>query len=91
MFAPNSIAANAPTKSARGARRANDLEIMNANLQVPPCNIPVASVFRQSCRCYARGVPAAAAISVDRLVVNRGGRRVLDEITFDVGPGEIAV
>ena len=35
------------------------------------------------------GVPAAAAISVDRLVVNRGGRRVLDEMTFDVAPGEI--
>jgi len=34
-------------------------------------------------------VSAAAAISVDRLVVNRGGRRVLDEITFDVAPGEI--
>jgi ABC-2 type transport system ATP-binding protein len=34
-------------------------------------------------------VPAAAAISVDRLVVNRGGRRVLDELTFDVAPGEI--
>ncbi|HEY3516169.1 MAG TPA: heme ABC exporter ATP-binding protein CcmA [Gammaproteobacteria bacterium] len=32
---------------------------------------------------------AAAAISVDRLVVNRSGRRVLDEITFDVAPGEI--
>jgi linearmycin/streptolysin S transport system ATP-binding protein len=32
---------------------------------------------------------AAAAISVDRLVVNRGGRRVLDEITFDVAAGEI--
>jgi ABC-2 type transport system ATP-binding protein len=34
-------------------------------------------------------VCAAAAISVDRLVVNRGGRRVLDELTFDVAPGEI--
>jgi ABC-type multidrug transport system ATPase subunit len=34
-------------------------------------------------------VSAAAAISVDRLVVNRGGRRVLDELTFDVAPGEI--
>ena len=54
-----------------------------------PANIPVAPIFRQSRRCYARGVPAAAAISVDRLVVNRGGRRVLDEITFDVAPGEI--
>ena len=32
---------------------------------------------------------AAAAISVDRLVVSRGGRRVLDEITFDVAAGEI--
>ncbi|HET7607934.1 MAG TPA: heme ABC exporter ATP-binding protein CcmA [Gammaproteobacteria bacterium] len=32
---------------------------------------------------------AAAAISVDRLVVNRGERRVLDEITFDVASGEI--
>ena len=32
---------------------------------------------------------SAAAISVDRLVVNRGGRRVLDELTFDVAPGEI--
>ena len=32
---------------------------------------------------------AAAAISVDRLVVNRGGRRVLDEITFSVSGGEI--
>jgi ABC-2 type transport system ATP-binding protein len=34
-------------------------------------------------------VSAAAAISVDRLVVNRSGRRVLDELTFDVSPGEI--
>jgi ABC-2 type transport system ATP-binding protein len=34
-------------------------------------------------------VSAAAAISVDRLVVNRGGRRVLDEITFSVSGGEI--
>jgi ABC-2 type transport system ATP-binding protein len=34
-------------------------------------------------------VSAAAAISVDQLVVNRGGRRVLDELTFDVAPGEI--
>jgi ABC-2 type transport system ATP-binding protein len=34
-------------------------------------------------------VPAAAAISVDRLVVNRAGRRVLDGLTFDVAPGEI--
>jgi ABC-2 type transport system ATP-binding protein len=34
-------------------------------------------------------VSAAAAIWVDRLVVNRGGRRVLDELTFDVAPGEI--
>ena len=32
---------------------------------------------------------AAAAIWVDRLVVNRGGRRVLDDLTFDVAPGEI--
>ena len=34
-------------------------------------------------------MPAAAAISVDRLVVNRDGRRVLDGLTFDVAPGEI--
>jgi ABC-2 type transport system ATP-binding protein len=34
-------------------------------------------------------VPAAAAIWVDRLVVNRGGRRVLDDLTFDVEAGEI--
>jgi ABC-2 type transport system ATP-binding protein len=34
-------------------------------------------------------VPAAAAISVDRLVVLRDGRRVLDELTFDVSSGEI--
>jgi ABC-2 type transport system ATP-binding protein len=34
-------------------------------------------------------VSAAPAISVDRLVVDRGGRRVLDEITFDVAAGEI--
>jgi ABC-2 type transport system ATP-binding protein len=34
-------------------------------------------------------VSAAAAISVHRLVVNRGGRRVLDELSFDVAPGEI--
>jgi linearmycin/streptolysin S transport system ATP-binding protein len=34
-------------------------------------------------------VSAAAAISVDRLVVNRGERRVLDKITFDVAGGEI--
>ena len=32
---------------------------------------------------------AAAAIWVDRLVVNRGGRRVLNEVTFAVAPGEI--
>ena len=32
---------------------------------------------------------ADAAISVDRLVVNRAGQRVLDELTFDVAPGEI--
>jgi ABC-2 type transport system ATP-binding protein len=32
---------------------------------------------------------SAAAISVDRLIVNRGGRRVLDELTFEVAPGEI--
>jgi len=34
-------------------------------------------------------VSAAAAIWVDRLVVNRGGRRVLNEVTFAVAPGEI--
>ena len=32
---------------------------------------------------------AAAAISVDRLVVNRSERRVLDELTFEVEAGEI--
>jgi ABC-2 type transport system ATP-binding protein len=32
---------------------------------------------------------SADAISVDRLVVHRGGRRVLDELTFDVAAGEI--
>ena len=32
---------------------------------------------------------APPAISVSRLAVDRGGRRVLDEITFDVAPGEI--
>jgi ABC-2 type transport system ATP-binding protein len=36
-----------------------------------------------------RRVTAPPAISVSRLVVDRGGRRVLDEITFDVAPGEI--
>jgi ABC-2 type transport system ATP-binding protein len=34
-------------------------------------------------------VSAAAAISVDRLVVTRGGRCVLDGLTFDVASGEI--
>ncbi|HUL82744.1 MAG TPA: ATP-binding cassette domain-containing protein, partial [Gammaproteobacteria bacterium] len=32
---------------------------------------------------------AAPAISVDRLVAERDGRRVLEEISFDVAPGEI--
>ena len=32
---------------------------------------------------------APPAISVSRLAVDRAGRRVLDEITFDVAPGEI--
>jgi ABC-2 type transport system ATP-binding protein len=36
-----------------------------------------------------RRVTAPPAISVSRLAVDRGGRRVLDEITFDVAPGEI--
>jgi ABC-2 type transport system ATP-binding protein len=38
---------------------------------------------------YASGVAASPAIVVERLRVNRGGRRVLDEITFDVSAGEI--
>ena len=32
---------------------------------------------------------ASPAISVSRLAVDRAGRRVLDEITFDVAPGEV--
>ena len=36
-----------------------------------------------------RRVTAAPAISVDRLVAERDGRRVLEEISFDVAPGEI--
>ena len=32
---------------------------------------------------------AAPAIAVDRLVVDRGGRRILDEVEFAVAPGEI--
>jgi ABC-2 type transport system ATP-binding protein len=36
-----------------------------------------------------RRVTVPSAISVSRLAVDRGGRRVLDEITFDVAPGEI--
>jgi ABC-2 type transport system ATP-binding protein len=36
-----------------------------------------------------RRVTVPPAISVSRLAVDRGGRRVLDEITFDVAAGEI--
>jgi ABC-2 type transport system ATP-binding protein len=36
-----------------------------------------------------RRVTAPPAISVSRLAVDRGGRRVLDEITFDVARGEV--
>ena len=36
-----------------------------------------------------RRVTAPPAISVKRLAMDRGGRRVLDDITFDVAPGEI--
>jgi ABC-2 type transport system ATP-binding protein len=35
------------------------------------------------------GVAASAAIVVERLRVDRGGRRVLDDVTFDVSAGEI--
>jgi ABC-2 type transport system ATP-binding protein len=38
---------------------------------------------------YASGVAASPAIVVERLRVDRGGRRVLDDITFHVSSGEI--
>ena len=38
---------------------------------------------------YASLVAASPAIVVERLRVDRGGRRVLDDITFDVSGGEI--
>jgi ABC-2 type transport system ATP-binding protein len=37
----------------------------------------------------SRGVTVSSAISVDRLVVDRSGRRILDGVTFEVAPGEI--
>jgi len=37
----------------------------------------------------SRGVTAPSAISVDRLVVDRAGRRILDGVAFEVASGEI--
>src|SRR5262249_51863805 len=54
---------------------------------LPPCDARIPP-NRGVCAMLRR-VTASPAISVSRLVADRGSRPVLEEISFDVAPGEI--
>src|SRR5215471_1935967 len=54
----------------------------------PPCVTQGYRRIAAPALCFRR-VTAPPAISVSRLVADRGGRRVLEEVSFDVAPGEI--